>query len=120
MTTPLWLQVAALDAEGKVTFSDVYAFGHQDFHATSNFIRLTLAGEHTMELSAGHFLPTGTATCLTSMTHDRQGSAWLACAQPLHLSAACSCMTGKLLGVRPSHALLCSVALIIHSPIKPE
>lgn len=62
------MQVAAIDAEGKIVYSPVYAWGHQDPHATQEFVRLTPAsdGYHTLELSPGHFIPTGAAMFLPS------------------------------------------------------
>ena len=59
----LGLQVATLGENGGIRFSDVYAFGHKDPHTDSDFIRLSLAGDsrHTLELTSGHFIPTGTS-----------------------------------------------------------
>lgn len=73
MVSQTWLQVATLGAEGRIVFSDIYAFGHTDPHTPSDFIRLSLAGghQHNLELTAGHFIPTGPcSTPCMSPYHD--------------------------------------------------
>lgn len=52
-------RVASIDVDGRQVYSDVFAFGHQDPHSTDSFVRLTITGDVTLELSAGHYIPTG-------------------------------------------------------------